>query len=107
MQKTGGKGQPAEEAANNPSKSNYSSFYGDEELVDCEPESPARYLGDEGDISPNYDYWPAHENGSDTIIQSTSNIPVIFDGRLQRAWPEALVIFFERGGKRRLRKRRS
>ncbi len=54
--KAGGKGQPAEEAANYPSNIKYSSFYGDEELVDCEPESPARYLGDEGDISPDNDY---------------------------------------------------
>jgi hypothetical protein len=54
--KAGGKGQPTKEVANNPSSNNYSSFYGDEELVDCEPESPARYLCDEGDISPDYDY---------------------------------------------------
>jgi hypothetical protein len=95
MQKAGGKGQPAEKAANNPYKSNYSSFHGDGELVDCEPESPARYVGVEGDISPDYDYWPAHGDGPDTIIQSTSNLHVIFDGRLQRSWPETLAIFRE------------
>ncbi len=54
--KAGGKGQPTEEAANNPSSINYSSIYGDKEIVDCEPESPARYLCDEGDILPDYDY---------------------------------------------------
>jgi hypothetical protein len=96
-QKAGGRGQPTEEAANNLSNISYSSFYGDEELVDCEPESPARYLGDEGDILPDYDYWPAHGDGPDTIIQSMSNLPVIFDGRLQRAWPEALAILFREG----------
>ncbi len=47
-----GEVQPAG-TANNLSNISYSSFYGDEELVDCEPESPARYLGDEGDISPD------------------------------------------------------
>jgi hypothetical protein len=67
--KAGGKGQPTEEVANNPSSINYSSLYGDKEIVDCEPESPARYLCNEGDISPDYDYWPAHGNGPDTIIQ--------------------------------------
>ncbi len=72
-QKTGGKGQPTEEVANNPSSINYSSLYGDKEIVDCEPESPARYLCDKGDISPDYDYWPAHRNGSYTIIQSMTD----------------------------------
>jgi hypothetical protein len=66
--KAGGKGQPAEKVANNPSSINYSSFYGDGKIVDCEPESLARYLCDEGYISPDYDYWPAHGNGPDTIF---------------------------------------
>jgi hypothetical protein len=78
--------------ANNPSSINYySSFYDDEEIVDCEPESPAKYLCDEGDISP------AHGNGPDSIIRSMSNLPVTFDGRLQRAWPEALAKVFREG----------
>jgi hypothetical protein len=74
--KAGGKGQPTKEVANNLSSINYSSLYGDKEIVDCEPGSPARYLCDEGDISPDYDYWPAHGNGSDdAIIQSMTNFP--------------------------------
>ncbi len=62
-----GEVQPAG-TENNLSNISYSSFYGDEDLVDCEPESPARYLGDEGDISPDYEYWPAHGDGLDAII---------------------------------------
>ncbi len=63
-----GEVQPAG-TANNLSNISYSSFYGDEELADCKkPESPARYLGDEGDISLDYEYWPAHGDGPDTII---------------------------------------
>jgi hypothetical protein len=74
--KAGGKGQLTEEVANNPSSINYSSLYGDKEIVDCEPEPPARYLCDEGDISPDYDYWPSHHgNGPDTIIQSMTDFP--------------------------------
>ncbi len=73
--KAGGKGQPTEEVASNPSSINYSSFYGD-----GEPESPARYLCDEGDISPDYDYWQAHGNGPDAIIQSMTDLPVTFSG---------------------------
>jgi hypothetical protein len=38
--KAGGKGQPTEEVANNPSSIKFSSLYGDKEIVDCEPESP-------------------------------------------------------------------
>ncbi len=56
--KANGKGQPTKEVTKTPSSINYSSVYGDKEIVDCEPESPARYLCDEGDISPDYDYTP-------------------------------------------------
>ncbi len=66
--KAGGKGQPTEEVASKPSSINYWSFYGDGEIVDCEPESLARYLCDEGYISPDNDYWPAHWNGPDSIF---------------------------------------
>jgi hypothetical protein len=76
--KAGGKGQPTEEVANSSSSINYSSLYGDKEIVDCEPESPARYLCDEGDILPDYDYWPAHRNGPYTIIQSMTDFPAFF-----------------------------
>ncbi len=78
--KADGKGQPAEKVANIPSSINYSSFYGDEEIVDCEPESPTRYLCDESDISPDYEHWPAHGNGSDAIIQSMTDFPAFFSG---------------------------
>ncbi len=44
-----GEVQPAE-TENNFSNISYLTFYGDEDLVDCEPESPARYLGGECDI---------------------------------------------------------
>jgi hypothetical protein len=33
--KAGGKGQPTEEVANNPSSNNYSSLYGDKKIVDA------------------------------------------------------------------------
>jgi hypothetical protein len=73
--KAGGKNQPIEEVENNPSSNNCSSFYGDEEIVDCEPESPARYLCDEGNISPGYDYWPAQGKRPDAIILSMTDFP--------------------------------
>jgi hypothetical protein len=56
--KAGGKGQPSEEVANNPSSIN---------LVDASRNFLARYLCDEGYISPDYDYWPSHGNGPDSI----------------------------------------
>jgi hypothetical protein len=64
--KAGGKDEPTEEVANNPSSTNYSSLYGDGEIVDCEPKPLARYLCDEGYISP--DYWPIHWNEPDSIF---------------------------------------
>jgi hypothetical protein len=94
--KAGGKGQPAEEAANNSSSLNYSSFYGDEELVDCEPESPARYLCDKGDISLDYDYWPAHGNEPDAIIHSMSDFPAFpADDSNVRSWRRSQNLFRE------------
>ncbi len=66
--KAGGKGQPTEEVANNPSSVKFSPLYGDKKIVDASRNSLARYLCDEGYISPDYDYWPAHGNGSDSIF---------------------------------------
>ncbi len=73
--KAGGKGQPVKEAANNLSNIDYSSYYGEQGLVDYEPESPAIYLGDEGDMSPDGEYWPAQEEGPATIMQPSPNFP--------------------------------
>jgi hypothetical protein len=75
--KAGGGGQLAEKAVNNPPKNSPSSYYSEEDLVDYEPESPAIYLGDEDDMSPDYDYWPAQEDGPATIMQPTPNFPAI------------------------------
>ncbi len=66
--KAGGKGQPTEEVANNPSSINYSSLYGDKKIVDASRNSLARYLCDEGYTSPDYDYWLAHGNEPDSIF---------------------------------------
>ncbi len=66
--KAGGKGQPTEEVANKPSSINFSSLYGDKKIVDASRNFLARYLCDEGYISPDYDYWPSHGNGPDSIF---------------------------------------
>jgi hypothetical protein len=66
--KAGGKDQPIKEVANNRSSSNFSSLYGDKKIVDANRNSLARYLCNEGYISPDYDYWPAHGNGPDSIF---------------------------------------
>ncbi len=73
--KAGGGGQPAEKAATYPPKNSSSSYYGEEGLVDYEPESPAIYLGgDEDDIPPDYDYWPAHEGGPAQSINRLTSL---------------------------------
>ncbi len=66
--KAGGKDQPTDEVANNPSSINFSSLYGDKKIVDASRNSLARYLCDEGYILPDYDYWLAHGNGPDSIF---------------------------------------
>jgi hypothetical protein len=66
--KAGGKGQLTEEVTKNPSSINFPSLYGDKKIVDASRYSLARYLCDEGYISPDYDYWPAHGNGPDLIL---------------------------------------
>ena len=53
--KAGGKGQPTEEVANNPSSINFPSLNGDKKIVDASRNSLARYLCDEGYISPGYE----------------------------------------------------
>jgi hypothetical protein len=45
--------------------------------VDYEPEPPAIYLGDEDDMSSDYDYWPAQEDGPATIMQPTTDFPAL------------------------------
>ncbi len=76
---------------------NYSSLYGDKEIVDCEPESPARYLCDEGNISPDYGYWPAHRNGPYTIIQSMTDFPAFLaDGSNVCSRRRSIIVFQER-----------
>jgi hypothetical protein len=95
--KAGGKGQPTEEVANNPSSINYPSLYGDKEIVDCEPESPARYLCDKGDISPDYDYWPAHRKEPYTIIQSMTDFPAFLADDSNVRSRRRSQIFFKRG----------
>ncbi len=96
--KAGGKSQPAEEVAKNAPSINYSSFYGDGEIVDCEPESPARYLCDEGYISPDYDYWPAHGNRPVTIFNQamTDFLAFLADDSNVRSRRRSQN-FFERG----------
>jgi hypothetical protein len=64
----GGKSQPTEEVTNYPSSIKFSSLYGDKKIVDASRNSLARYLCDEGDISPDYDYWTAHGDRPDSIF---------------------------------------
>ncbi len=105
--KAGGEDLPAQETENPPSLDYNSSFRDEEELVDCEPESPPRMSAGEDELYSDYDRIPAHGDGPASNTPTTTDFPGFSadDSNVpgRRRWQ----LFSRGGGKWRLRKWRS
>ena len=95
--KAAAEGQQAAPAAKNIQLDNYPSWRDEEDLIDYEPEEPARLSPADMDNSAEKDDSPAHGDGPEDQNENTDEFPANFAEAVDSAGGKRSRIFFVRG----------